>query len=77
MKYLHFAGSSLVNSFLQNFGNATGPIWLSDINCYRDESKVTDCSADPVTTSCSHYVDVGVTCINAGKDIFVDNLVHV
>ena len=45
------------------FGQGTGPILMSNLQCSGDESHLINCSYSPfLYTSCSHYYDVGVIC---------------
>ena len=45
------------------FGQGTGPILMSVVQCSGQESNLIDCSYSPFPYStCSHYYDVGVKC---------------
>ena len=45
------------------FGQGTGPIFISDVQCTGQESNLFDCSYRSVpTSSCTHYHDAGVKC---------------
>ena len=51
------------------FGQGTGPIWLSELQCRGDEPSVGHCQhLGWGTASCSHYQDVAITCY-AGNDL--------
>ena len=48
---------------LSNFGVATGPIWLNDVECVGSEDKLSDCSYDRLGLhSCGHEQDASVVC---------------
>ena len=54
------------------FGQGTGPILMSVVQCSGQESNLLDCSYDPLPYStCSHSFDVGVKC--EGKLYYSDN----
>ena len=43
--------------------DGTGPIWLDNVACRGDETRLTDCPANPLGThNCTHFNDVGVQC---------------
>lgn len=45
------------------YGNGTGPIWLSEVNCEGTESAIDDCQSPPFGEHyCDHSNDVGVIC---------------
>ena len=44
-------------------GNATSQIWLDQVDCTGNESRLTDCSANALGDhDCSHAEDAGVSC---------------
>ncbi|XP_026181107.1 galectin-3-binding protein A [Mastacembelus armatus] len=61
-RQLHFSGAkSIVTG--NNYGQATGPIWLDDINCKGTENHLLTCSHKGWgITDCTHKEDVGVIC---------------
>ncbi|XP_073671178.1 scavenger receptor cysteine-rich domain-containing protein DMBT1-like isoform X5 [Paramisgurnus dabryanus] len=45
------------------FGQGSGQIWMDDVQCTGNETKLTDCSATPRGThNCGHIEDAGVIC---------------
>ena len=50
--------------FPRKFEPGFGPIWLSNVQCDRTESRVTDCPASVLgdTLSCDHSQDAEVIC---------------
>ncbi len=44
------------------FGHGIGIIHLKDTQCIGDETNLTSCSYNAVTTTCSHGNDAGVKC---------------
>ena len=46
-----------------HYGQGTGPIWLSKLNCIGNESSLTDCNQFKAETkNCTHSNDAAVTC---------------
>ena len=49
------------------FGVGVGPIFLDDVGCIGNESRLTECSHAGVgENNCDHFEDAGVNC--SGKD---------
>ena len=47
-----------------HFGQGSGPILLSNVACYGNESSIEQCDHSGwFSWGCSHYYDVGVTCV--------------
>ena len=48
------------------FGRAIGPIWLSNVQCIGNESRLADCrsTAGAMDYRCDHSEDAGVRCYN-------------
>ena len=45
------------------YGQGTGPIWLSNISCIGNESSLVDCSQSSAgTNNCTHSDDAAVSC---------------
>ena len=55
------------------FGPGSGPIYLDDVACTGDESRLTSCNTS--TSDCSHSEDAGVLCQPSG--IYVYNVGYV
>ena len=46
-----------------HYGQGTGPIWLSKLNCIGNESTLTDCNQFKAgTKNCTHSNDASVAC---------------
>ena len=47
-----------------HFGSGTGPVWLNQLSCMGNESKLSQCihSGAGIIGNCSHAQDVGVQC---------------
>ena len=46
-----------------HFGEGSGPIWMSTVECSGSESSLTECDHDGIGShSCDHSNDVGVIC---------------
>ena len=55
---------STVNAYgSARYGQGTGPIWLSKLNCIGNESSLTDCNQFKAgTKNCTHSNDASVIC---------------
>ncbi|TKS91997.1 Lectin galactoside-binding soluble 3-binding protein [Collichthys lucidus] len=61
-RQLHFPGARSVVTG-KDYGKASGPIWLDDMNCKGTESHLSSCDfKNWGVTDCSHKEDVGVIC---------------
>ena len=51
-------------ALFSGFPNGVGSIWLDDVQCVGDESRLIDCPARTLgsTIFCSHIEDAGVVC---------------
>ena len=46
------------------YGQGSGPVFLSNLNCTRSELKILDCRNDYYAAqTCGHYKDAGVQCL--------------
>ena len=60
-------GSGVGRFLKRETTGATGPIWLTDVECSGDETSVFDCAHKAWGSHyCGHYEDVYVRC-NAGE----------
>ena len=52
------------------FGPGSGPIWVNNILCHGNESKLTDCPAPAWGPSyqCKHLEDIGIECLLKAAD---------
>ena len=50
-------------------GSDTGPVWLSQVSCLGNESKLSHCmhNGAGIIGNCSHAQDVGVQCSPSGR----------
>ena len=66
--YIHtFSGG--VAQVVPSYGQGSGRVWLSNVNCTGDESKLTDCKFTGWgATDCSHDDDVAVKCFSDNKN---------
>ena len=57
---LFLGGIAYSNAF---FGGGTGPIYLDDVACTSNASKLLECSSRPILVhDCQHSADAGVRC---------------
>ena len=53
---------------IANFGQGTGPIWLSNVSCTGSELSLTDCGhLGMAVGNCTHINDAGVYCSNSDR----------
>ena len=57
-----------------HFGQGTGPILLSDVDCAGNETRLVECQYS-ATPNCIHGEDAGVSCETECKCIFATNLI--
>ena len=54
-------------------GASDSPIWLDDVVCSGNENRLVDCQhADWEVNDCTHYEDVGMSCLPG----MTNNLIH-
>ncbi|XP_040918656.1 galectin-3-binding protein A-like isoform X2 [Toxotes jaculatrix] len=72
-RQLHFPRAKSV-VLGKNYGEASGPIWLDDINCKGTETHLFTCNfKDWGVTDCSHKEDVGVICETGSNMTIIDS----
>lgn len=47
---------------MSKFGEGTGSIWPSSVQCTGDESRLIDCTPSPIDENCTHSHDAAVRC---------------
>ena len=54
-----------------HFGSGTSPVWLSQVACLGNESKLSHCmhNGAEIIGNCTHTQDVGVQCSPHGKNV--------
>lgn len=58
------------------FGSGTGSVWLNQVTCLGNESKLSHCvhSGAGIIGNCSHSQDIGVQCSPRGKYMYISYL---
>ncbi|XP_037648375.1 galectin-3-binding protein A-like isoform X2 [Sebastes umbrosus] len=68
-RQLHFPGAKSVVTG-KDYGKASGPIWLDDMECKGTEDYLSTCAFKSWgATDCSHKEDVGVICETSGSNM--------
>ena len=63
--YIHLAGTVYHNA---HFGTGSGPIFLDDVQCTSNSSRLLDCPSRPILFhNCLHSDDAGVGCEGLNK----------
>ncbi|GAA6231894.1 galectin-3-binding protein A-like [Lates japonicus] len=76
-RQLRFPGAKSV-VIGKNYGEASGPIWLDDINCNGTENHLFTCGFKSWgVTDCTHKEDVGVICETASNNVTISDSTHV
>ena len=59
-----------------HFGSGSGPVWLSQVDCLGNESKLSDCMHNQTGSvgNCSHAQDAGVQCSANGNQLFISSM---
>ena len=62
--YIIYRGTALATTNSAQFGQGTGRIWLSNVQCPSNAEDLFDCpnSGFGNTGGCTHFNDAGVTC---------------
>ena len=59
----YFSKGSTAYRTASQFGQGSGPVLMSEVQCTGRESHLVNCSYSPlIPSSCSHAYDVGVKC---------------
>lgn len=67
-------GYGFVSTRQIHYGEGTGPIWLSGLDCTGDEDRLVDCPHDAVVSdNCDHLDDAGVRCTDEILPKFTQN----
>ena len=67
VRKMYFSRNALPVS-TSGFGAGTGPIWYDNLNCFGNETSLTQCQTKAVgDNDCSHKEDAGVICSNCKK----------
>ena len=69
-------GFSHGNAMTQaQFGSGTGPVWLRQVGCFGNESRLSYCTHTGAgnTMGCSHAQDAGVKCIRENGNNYIIN----
>ncbi|XP_074552860.1 galectin-3-binding protein A-like [Halichoeres trimaculatus] len=75
-RQLRFPGAKSVVTG-KDYGKASGPIWLDDLDCKGTEKYLSTCTFKGWgLTDCSHKEDVGVICETGGLNMGVDDSSH-
>ena len=69
-------GLALQATSRASFGQGTGTIWLDNVECIGNETRIEDCSNNGWGAhNCAHFEDAGVVC-SAGKHFYELPFVH-
>lgn len=61
--HINTGAVAIANATARGFGSATGPIFVDNVRCIGNETRLTDCYHNGVGThNCDHNDDVGVIC---------------
>jgi len=72
-RQLGFVGA-LQATFIGSFGQGTGTIWLDNVQCRGNETRIENCpNSGWGEHDCRHYEDAGVDC-QIGKHFWIENL---
>ena len=64
----HFSPTGATAFFFAFFGQGTGSIWLDNVVCTGNETRLYDCQNTGIGVhNCSHFEDVGVRCLTECK----------
>lgn len=60
---LDFSEAGNMPVYAAFFGQSSGPILISEVNCDGTESSLTECLVDVSITGCTHFQDAAVRCV--------------
>ena len=70
-----FYNTAGARALTTGFTNGVGQIWLDDIQCVGNETRLIDCPARPLGVhGCSHFQDAGVSCPHISMNCYYEQI---